>query len=80
MMKLVNMVRGTAQDDPARLFLQLWEHDEGTLAFWRASSNFVYRFEMNGERRYLRFVHEEDNSCASIQAELDYVRYLIDAG
>ncbi|MCR2805931.1 GNAT family N-acetyltransferase [Paenibacillus soyae] len=80
MMNLVNMVRGMAQDEPARLLLQRWEHDEGTLTLWRASSNFVYRFEASGKGRYLRFVHEKDNTLENVAAELEYVRYLIDAG
>lgn len=80
MMKLTNMVRGTADDSAARQLLQCWEHDEGTLAFWRASSNFVYVFDKNGIRHYLRFICEEDNTVERMQAELDFVLYLIAGG
>lgn len=80
MMLLTNMVRGTATDFPAGSLLQHWEHDEGTLKFWRASSNFVYWFERSGERYFLRFIHEDDNTCELIQAELDFIRYLIGSG
>lgn len=37
MMKLINMVRGLADDAPARQLLSLWTHDEGSIAYWRAS-------------------------------------------
>lgn len=81
MMKLSNMLRGREGNDaPARQLLSLWTHDEGTLDFWRASSNFVYTFSRDGNRHFLRFIHEEDNSIRNMEAELDFVRYLIDCG
>lgn len=80
MMHLNNMVRGTASAIPSELLLQLWEHDAGTLKFWRASSNFVYTFERNGARYFLRYIHEEDNTSEQIQAELDFILYLIGQG
>jgi Ser/Thr protein kinase RdoA (MazF antagonist) len=76
MMSLKNMVRGLENDAPAKQLIQLWDHDDGTLKLWRASSNFVYLFERNGERHFLRFIHEEDNTIENVQAELDFVRYL----
>lgn len=45
MMNLRTMVVGLTADHVAKAFLRLWEHEEGTLEVWRASSNFVYRFE-----------------------------------
>lgn len=52
MMKLSNMVRGLASDAVAKSLIQNWEHDEGTLTFWRASSNFVYAFENKQEKYF----------------------------
>lgn len=80
MMLLKNMVQGTIADIPSSLLIQLWDHDVGTLAHWRSSSNFVYTFDRNGQRHYLRFIHETDNSADNIQAELDYMLYLLDEG
>ncbi|WP_248929170.1 GNAT family N-acetyltransferase [Paenibacillus hamazuiensis] len=80
MMSLKNMVRGLENHSPAKQLIQLWDHDAETLRFWRASSNFVYLFEKNGERYFLRFIHEEDSTIERIQAELDFILYLINQG
>jgi len=80
MMSLRNMVRGMENDAAAGQLIQYWEHDAGTLRFWRAGSNFVYRFEREGIPQYLRFIHEEDNTEENIRAELDVVLILIGKG
>ncbi|SEG77220.1 GNAT family N-acetyltransferase [Paenibacillus sp. UNC499MF] len=80
MMSLKNMVRGLKDDSTAKQLIQFWEYDAKTLKFWRASSNFIYMFERNGDRYFLRFIHEEDNSIENIQAELDFLLYLIAEG
>lgn len=80
MMSLKNMVRGLENHFPANELIKLWEHDAGTLKYWRASSNFVYLFHINGKPHYLRFIHEEDNSIGNIRAELDFMLYLLDQG
>ncbi|WP_217592502.1 phosphotransferase enzyme family protein [Cohnella sp. GbtcB17] len=80
MMHLKNMVRGMENDTVARQFIRHWEHDPQTLKFWRASSNFVYTFERDGVRQFLRFIHEEDNAIDRIQSELDFMLYLIEHG
>ncbi|MDG0809245.1 phosphotransferase [Cohnella rhizosphaerae] len=67
-------------DTVAKQFIRHWEHDAQTLKFWRASSNFVYTFERDGIRQFLRFVHEEDNAIDRIQSELDFMLYLIGHG
>lgn len=78
MMLLRNMLRGMADSAIAATMLQRWRHDAGSLAFWRASSNFVYAFLRDGKRYFLRFVHEEDNTAANIEAELEFILYLLD--
>ncbi|REE85352.1 Ser/Thr protein kinase RdoA (MazF antagonist) [Paenibacillus taihuensis] len=81
MMLLVNMWLGTVDDTPAGQLVLNWEHEANSLKFWRASSNFVYRFEADGGKPFwLRFVHEADNSIANIHAELHYIIYLIERG
>lgn len=76
MMSLKNMVRGLEDHSVAKQLIQHWEHDPDTLKFWRASSNFIYLFEKNGVRQFLRFIHEEDNTFDNIQAELDFMQHL----
>ncbi|MGG0934985.1 phosphotransferase [Brevibacillus centrosporus] len=76
MMKLSNMVKGLASDAVAKSLIQNWEHDEGTLMFWRASSNFVYAFEHKQEKYFLRFSYDQENSFEQITAELEFMKYL----
>jgi Ser/Thr protein kinase RdoA (MazF antagonist) len=80
MMNLRNMVNGLVSDSISKRFVESWEHDEGTLKFWRASSNFVYVFERNENRYYLRFSFEQENSVEQIHEELNYMQYLIRHG
>lgn len=76
MMNLVNMVKGLAMDMVASRIIENWEHDKGTLKFWRASSNFVYVFAYKNKKYFLRFCHEEENSIEQINAELSFLEYL----
>lgn len=76
MMDLGNMVRGVSSDAFAKALLQFWEHDEGTLELWRASSNFVYAFEYNQVQYFLRLSFDQDNSIEQIKAELEFMQYL----
>ncbi|MFD5017665.1 MULTISPECIES: GNAT family N-acetyltransferase [unclassified Paenibacillus] len=80
MMTLMNMVRGTENDLPAKEMIKYWNHEPGTLKLVRASSNFIYTFQWNSKHYYLRFTHEEDNSAENIQAELDFMMYLLEQG
>lgn len=76
MMKLENMVRVLASDTVARSLIQFWEHDEGSLKLWRASSNFVYAFKRNQNQHFLRFSFEQDKTIDQLKAELEYMQYL----
>ncbi len=76
MMDLGNMVKGIASDTFAQNLLRFWEHDEGTLELWRASSNFVYAFERNQVQYFLRISFDQDNSIEQIKAELAFMQYL----
>lgn len=74
------MVRGTENDLPAKEMIKYWNHEPGTLKLVRASSNFIYTFQWNSKHYYLRFTHEEDNTAENIQAELDFMMYLLEQG
>ncbi|WP_046226130.1 phosphotransferase enzyme family protein [Paenibacillus dauci] len=77
MMKLSNMVKGLSGDAIAQELIQHWEHDESSLLFWRASSNFVYAFEHKQTRYFLRFSSDQEHSIRQITAELEYMEYLL---
>jgi len=74
MMQLKKMVLDTNRT--AEEILNNWHHDENTVIFWRASTNFVYRFEYNNKMYFLRFSHEDESSIEKITSELDFVHYL----
>lgn len=76
MMKLSNMVQGLSEDAIAKSLIQHWEHDEGSLMFWRASSNFVYAFENKQKRYFLRFSYQQESSIEQITDELGFMKYL----
>ncbi|MGZ9583516.1 phosphotransferase enzyme family protein [Paenibacillus marinisediminis] len=76
MMNLKTMVTGLSNDTVALNLIKHWSHDDGTLRFWRASTNFVYVFEQQQQRYFLRFSSEQDHSIEQIQAELDYLLHL----
>lgn len=76
MMLLEKMVKIMEKSFIAESILQKWEYDENSMMFWRASSNFVYKFKHQGNTYFLRFSNEEDNSQENIAAELDILQYL----
>ncbi|MEK0221273.1 phosphotransferase enzyme family protein [Bacillus proteolyticus] len=82
MMKLSSMLKVVATVDEewrssfAENILTNWEHDEGTLYYMRASSNFVFIFQNNGEHFFLRFIEKEEKSKEAIQAEIHILQYL----
>ena len=63
-------------DSSADELVRLWQHDQDSLHFWRASSNFVYGFTQSGAKQYLRFSNDDDNTPADIIAELAFMQYL----
>lgn len=80
MMNLRTMVNGLSAHAVAERFMQYWEHDEATLKFWRASSNFVYCFNKGEKRYFLRFTFNQENAREQILAEIDYMQYLSEHG
>lgn len=74
MMRLKNLiVEGT--DIPERL-LAHWGYDEDSVRFWRVSSNIVFAFKQNGERKFLRYAPEEEKTWETIAAELEFLNHL----
>lgn len=57
-----------------------WEHDSGTVRFFRASANFLFVFKNRGQNFVLRFVKADERSATAIRAELDLMRHLVAKG
>lgn len=82
MMQLSTMlaIHTTIRDDGgsavANQIVASWEHDAQTVAFFRASANFVFTFTQGEQTRFLRFAHADDRTFAAIEAELAYVHHL----
>jgi Ser/Thr protein kinase RdoA (MazF antagonist) len=78
MMKLKNLVCDT--DQVAKEILRNWEHDGGSLNFWRGSANYVYFFTNKDEKYWLRFSKKDENSLEQIKGEIEYLMYLKNNG
>lgn len=76
MLKVVATVDGNWRSSFAEQILMNWEHDEDSLYYIRTSANFVFVFQNNGERYYLRFVEREEKNIETIQAEIHILQYL----
>jgi Ser/Thr protein kinase RdoA (MazF antagonist) len=75
-------VHGTlsAADEPgplARRIAARWKHDPGTLRLVRSSANAVYRFDTDGQRRFLRFAADAERPRRLIEAEVDLLQWLL---
>ena len=56
--------------------IKRWMHDEGSLKLWRASSNFIYVFRENDERKILRVTPDAERSIDLLLAEMDFTDHL----
>ena len=70
--------------DLARMALQLWPHDEATLAerlqCFRISANAVYPFDCDGKRCFLRMCPAEEKTSPLIREELRFLTLIREAG
>ncbi len=86
MMKLSTMqaVMATVNDQwespLADALLAAWAHDAESAKCWRASANFIFFFKHVGRDYILRFNHASERTRDYIQAEIDYINYLVTAG
>jgi Ser/Thr protein kinase RdoA (MazF antagonist) len=80
MQDVVATVNDQWQSTLADALLAPWEHDDEPPLYWRASSNFVFFFKWSGQDRVLRFNHASERAADAIQAEVDYVNALAEAG
>jgi Ser/Thr protein kinase RdoA (MazF antagonist) len=59
---------------------KLWEGDKKSLKFLCESANYVYSFTKSGETLFLRLISNRNRTKKEIQAELDFIFYLHQAG
>jgi Ser/Thr protein kinase RdoA (MazF antagonist) len=57
-----------------------WEHDEGSVRFFRSSANFVYRFQRAGRPFYLRFADSSERTRDMVDAEVDILQSVASRG
>lgn len=86
MMKLSTMALGDRRlamngDLPvAAQGITCWSHDPDSARLFRYSSNFVFAFSHEGQRRFLRAAHERERSAAQIEAEVSLITWLAAEG
>src|SRR5258708_27781920 len=80
MMKLstIRTVDGTVDtyggSQIAEQILTSWDHDQGSIRFFRSSANFVYRFRQGGKQCFLRFADTSERTRDTIEAEIDILQ------
>lgn len=57
-----------------------WAADSGSIQFFRASANFVFKFTRKGRNFVLRFNHAEERTREGVEAEVAYVNHLAAQG
>ena len=57
-----------------------WDHDPGTVRFFRSSANSVYTVERAGQRAYLRLSPGSERPGQAIRAEIDLLQWLHQSG
>lgn len=57
-----------------------WQHDPGSLRFFRSSANFIYLLQRDGERSFLRAASSQERSREQIAHELNILEELRQAG
>ena len=64
----------------AEQILTSWDHDQGSLRFFRSSANFVYRFRQGGKPCFLRFAATSERRRDTIEAEIDILQWVAQRG
>ena len=82
MMKLSTMlavdraVDGQGKSLVAEQIMKQWEHDAGSVTFFRASANFIYLFRKEGKPFFLRFAASSERTRDAIEAEIDILKWV----
>lgn len=80
-MSTVDRTVDTHGESPiAAQILQQWEHDHGSVKFFRSSANFVYLFHKGGKPFFLRFADSSERTRETIKAEIDILQWVTVSG
>lgn len=60
----------------AAQILKQWEHDAGSIRFFRSSANFIYLFRKEGKPFFLRFADSSERTRGTIEAEMDILQWV----
>ena len=64
----------------AEQILTSWDHDQGSIRFFRSSANFVYRFRQGGKPCFLRFADTSERRRDTIEAEIGILQWVAQRG
>lgn len=64
----------------ANVIASRWNHEPGTVRFFRACANFLFLFKHSGQDYVLRFINANECTTDSIRAELAYIEHLASQG
>src|SRR6056297_30348 len=76
MKKTVDTLTKEWKSPVADQIMEKWNHDPDSLFYFRASANFVFRFEENGKLRYLRFNSMDERNLAETENEMEILYFL----
>ena len=80
MCKVDCMVGANGESPVAEQLLKDWEHDPGSVRFFRSSANFVYVLRNGGRECFLRFAESSERTRETIEAEMDILHWVADKG
>lgn len=80
MWKVDSTIDADGSSPVAERILERWAHDRGSVRFFRSSTNFLYVFRAQGERRFLRFVDTSERSREAIETEVELLDWLAGEG
>ena len=80
MYKVDCMVGTNGQNPVAEQILKRWEHERGSMRFFRSSANFVYVFRNEGRQNFLRFAESSERTRETIEAEMDILHWVARRG
>lgn len=76
MKKVVDTLTQDWKSPLADQIIENWYHDPDSLVYFRSSANFVFRFQENGQLRYLRFNSMDERSLEETQNEMKILCFL----
>lgn len=79
MWKVDSTIRADGGSPVAERILERWTYDSGSVRFFRSSTNFLYVFQREGKRHFLRFADSSERRREAIEAEIELLGWLAGA-